>query len=178
MRLQHLILLASAFALGPGSALAQAMAPAAQGPVLTVGAVIYDPKGGEVGKIDSITNDAVVVDTGAHKATLPKSAFGSGPKGPSITIGKAEIDAQVAAALDKAAERIDALLVPGAEVRGKSGALVGVVKEVNADQVVIDRASGPVSLARSAFGTDQQGLTIAMTAAEFDAAASAVSPKP
>ena len=178
MKLQHLIVLVSAVVFVPGSALAQAPAPAAQGPVLSVGSVIFDPQGGEVGKIDSMTSDAVVIDTGAHKATLPKSAFGSSTKGPTITITKAQIDTQVAAALEKAAAELNALFVPGAEVRGKSGAHVGVVKEVNGDQVVIDRASGPVSLIKAAFAASPQGLVISMTAAELDAATKAVSPKP
>lgn len=178
MKLQHLIVLGSAVVLVPGAAYAQTPGPAAQAPALSVGAVIYDPQGGEVGKIDSVTKDAAVIDTGAHKATLPKSAFGFGAKGPTITITRAQIDAQVAAALDKAAAQLSALLVPGAEVRGKSGVLVGVVKEVNIDQVVIDRPSGPVSLTRAAFGASPQGLIISMTAAELDAAAKAVSPKP
>lgn len=177
MKLKHLIVLASAVLFVPGAALAQAPAPVAQGPALSVGAVIYDPQGGEVGKIDSITSDAVVVDTGTHKATLPKTAFGSSAKGPTITITKAQIDAQVAAALDKATAELNALLVPGAEVRGKSGALVGNVKEVNGDQVIIDRASGPVGLTKAAFGASPQGLVISMTATELDAAVKAVSPK-
>lgn len=179
MKLQHLIVLVSAVVFVPGSALAQAPAPApgAQGPVLSVGSVIFDPQGGEVGKIDSMTSDAVVIDTGAHKATLPKSAFGSSAKGPTITITKAQIDTQVAAALEKAAAELNALFVPGTEVRGKSGSLVGVVKEVNGDQVVIDRASGPVSLIKAAFDASPQGLVISMTAAELDAATKAVSPK-
>lgn len=160
------------------AAYAQAPGPAVQAPTLSVGAVIYDPQGGEVGKIDSFTNDAVVIDTGAHKATLPKSAFGSSAKGPTITITKAQIDAQVAAALDKAAAELNALLVPGTEVRGKSGVLIGTIKEVNGDQVVIDRPSGLVSLTRAAFSASPQGLIISMTAAELDAAAKAVSPKP
>lgn len=178
MKLKHLIVLASAVLFVPGAALAQSPATAAQGPALSVGTVIYDPQGGEVGKIDSMTNDAVVIDTGAHKATLPKSAFGSSAKGPTVTITKAQIDTQIAAALEKAAAELNALLVPGAEVRGKSGALVGTVKAVNGDQVVIDRAAGPVSLTRAAFGASPQGLVISMTAAELDAATKAVSPKP
>lgn len=178
MKLQHLIVIASAVVFVPGSALAQAPVPAPQGPVLSVGSVIFDPQGGEVGKIDSMTSDAVVIDTGAHKATLPKSAFGSSAKGSTITITKAQIDAQVAVAVEKAAADLNAMFVPGTEVRGKSGGRVGVVKEVNGDQVVIDRASGPVSLIKAAFGTSPQGLVISMTAAELDAATKAVSPKP
>lgn len=176
MRMSNFVITVSLAILVPGAALAQAPAPA--GPTLSVGATIYDPQGGEAGKIDSITNDAVVIDTGTHKATLPKSAFGSSAKGPAITITKAQIDAQVATALDKAAGELNAALVPGAEVRGKAGVVVGTIKEVNGDQVVIDRASGPVSLTKKAFATGPQGLIISLTVAELDAAARAALPKP
>lgn len=178
MRMSKFVISVSLAILLPGAALAQAPAPATAGPALSVGVTIYDPQGGEAGKIDAITNDAVVLDTGTHKATVPKSAFGSGAKGPTITATKAQIDAQVAAALDKAAGELNAALVPGAEVRGKAGVVVGTIKEVNGDQVVIDRASGPVSLTKKAFASGPQGLIISFTAAELDAAAKAALPKP
>lgn len=162
----------------PGTGLAQAAAPALAGPALVAGAVIFDPQGGEVGKIDSVADDAVVIDTGTHRATLPKSAFGTGAKGPTITVTKAQIDAQVGAALDKTAAELNAALAPGAEVRGKSGVIVGTIKEVNGDQVIVDRVTGPVSLAKKAFASGPQGLVISLTAAELDAAAKAISPKP
>ena len=178
MRLAQFFVAASAVFVVPGAALAQAPAPAVAGPALSVGTMIYDTQGGEVGKIDSVAGDVVVVDTGAHKASLPKSAFGFSAKGPTITVTKAQIDAQVAAALEKAAAELNAALVPGSEVRGNSGAIIGTIKEVNGDQVIIDRASGPVSLAKAAFRVGAQGLVISLTAAELDAAAKAVSPKP
>lgn len=162
----------------PSTVCAQSDSGAAAAPALAVGAMIYDPQGGEVGKIDSVTNDAVVVDTGTYKATLPKSAFGAGSKGPSVTITKAQINEQVAAATQKASAALDAALVAGAEVKGKAGAPIGTIKEVTAEHVVIDRAAGPVSLSRKAFGVGSQGLFISMTAAELDAAAKPASSTP
>lgn len=150
----------------------------AAGPDLAPGAAVFDPQGGEVGRIESISGDTVILDTGASKATLPKSAFGTSAKGPSVNATKAQIDTMVAAANAKATAALDAALVPGAEIRGKAGAVVGTVKELTADGVVIDRQAGPVTLTKKAFTLAQGTLTIAMTAAELDAAAKAASTQP
>lgn len=175
MRVVSLVLAATAALSLPAAALAQATATATatatSTPNLTVGSVIYDPQGGEVGKIDSVSGDAIVVDTGAHKATLPRTAFGIGAKGPMVTITKAQIDEQVAAGAQKAAAALEAALVVGAEVKGKAGTPIGTLKEVSADKVVIDRTAGPVALARNAVGLGPQGLFISLTAEELDAAA-------
>ncbi|NLR40294.1 MULTISPECIES: hypothetical protein [unclassified Novosphingobium] len=171
MRVISLVLAAATALSLPAAASAQAAATAPATPNLTVGAMIYDPQGGEVGKIDSMSGDAIVVDTGAHKATLPKSAFGVGAKGPTVTITKAQIDEQVAAAAQKAAAALEAALVVGAEVKGKAGTPVGTIKEVTAEKVVIDREAGPVALNRNAVGLGAQGLFITLTAEELDAAA-------
>lgn len=178
MKVIYCVLAASVALSIPGTALAQAPTSATSVPVLTVGATIYDPQGGEVGQIVSMTNDAVVVDTGANQATLPKSAFGSGAKGPIVNITKAQIDEQVTAANQKAAEALEAALMVGAEVKGKAGIPVGTIKEVAGEQVVIDRVAGPVTLSKKSFGLGTQGLCIALTAAELDAAAKPLSPTP
>lgn len=165
--------------LAPTAVLAQVATPTPIATGLKVGAIIYDPQGAEVGKIDSIVNDVVIIDTGTHKAALAKASFGSGAKGPTVSLTKAQLDAQVAAAMEKAATALNAALVPGAPVHGKAGALIGTVKEVTGDQVVIDRASGPVSLTKQAFATDPRGVIISLTAQELDAAAkAAAAPKP
>jgi hypothetical protein len=158
-----------------GTATAQEAAPAAataQGD-LAVGAVIYDPQGEEVGKVDSISGDNIVIDTGTNKATLPKASFGKGAKGPAIGATKAEIDAAVAASLQQAQAALDAALVVGVEVRGKAGTPIGTISEVNADQVVIKRPTGMVSLNKGLFANEGGVVTLQMTAEELDAAASA-----
>ena len=159
----------------PLSAVNAQAAPAAaeSGVSLTVGATVHDPQGGEVGKIESIAGENVIVDTGTNKATLPKSAFGTGAKGPVISATKAQLDALVTAAAAKADAALTAALVPGAPVHGKSGALVGTVKEVNGDQVVIERPEGLVTLLKPAFAAGPNGLVISITAAELQAAAKA-----
>ena len=161
----------------PSAATAQAAPAAAESRVsLTVGAIIYDLQGGEVGKIESIAGENAIIDTGTNKATLPKSAFGAGAKGPVISATKGQLDALVTAAAAKADAALTAALVPGAEVRGKAGSLVGTVKEVNGEQVVLERSSGLVTLLKPAFTAGPTGLVISMTAAELEAAAKAAAP--
>lgn len=176
MKSSYLTIAVLGMAIMPTAAIAQdAPATTAASQTLTVGATIYGPQGGEVGKIESIVGDNVVINTGTSKATLPKSVFGSSDKGPTVTATKAQIDEMVAAASAKASAALDAALVPGVEVRGKSGALVGTVKEVSGDMVVVDRGGGSVRLSKKAFVPASAGVTISMTSAELDAAASAAS---
>lgn len=175
MALSKLAFAAAAVLLLPSVAAAQASPSVSNGTTLSVGSVVFDPQGGEVGKIESIAGDVVVLDTGTSKASLPKSAFGTSAKGPTVTATRGQIDAMVAASLAKSNAALEAALVPGAQVRGSAGALVGTIKDVAGDLVTIDRAAGPVRIARKAFALGANGLTISLTTAELEAAASAVS---
>jgi preprotein translocase subunit YajC len=176
MKLSGLTMAVLATLVAPTIASAQgAAATTATSQPLAPGATVYDPQGGVVGKIDSIAGDNVVIDTGTSKATLPKNAFGSSAKGHTVTATKAQIDAMVAAASAKSNAALEAALVTGAQVFGKAGNLIGTIKSIEGDQVVLDRTEGPVSLARQAFALGTNGLTISMTSAELDAAAKAAS---
>lgn len=177
MKLSSLAIAILGASLLPSAAIAQAASAPATAPALTTGTVVYDPQGSEVGKIESVSGETIVLDTGTAKATLPKSAFGAGAKGPSINATKAQVEQLVAASVAKADESFSAALVPGAEVRGKSGALVGTIKEVTGEQIVIDRPTGPVSLPKKAFAMGPSGLTISLTVEELDAAAKAATPQ-
>lgn len=176
VKLIALALAGTSILLAPSAGFAQAAASAPAGPVFSVGAVVYDPQGMEAGKISGVADNLVTIDTGAHKAALPKNAFSTSAKGLTVTVTKAQIDEQVSAAMAQAAAALDAALVPGAEVRGKAGTVVGNIKEVNGDQVVVDRPAGPVSLAKNVFTTSPQGLMISVTAEQLDAAAKASAP--
>jgi len=171
MKLSTLTIAILGAVLSPSLALAQAAPAAAAGSALSAGVMVYDPQGGEVGKIESVASDSVVLDTGSNKATLPKSAFASGAKGPTVNATKAQIDALVAASAAKASAALDASLIPGAQVRGKAGTVIGSVKEVAGDQVILERSNGgPVSLNKRAFTAGPSGLSITMTAGELEAA--------
>ena len=176
MKLSHLATALIGALLVPAGALAQAApAPAAAAASLAVGGMVYDPQGGEVGTIESVSGEAVVVNTGANRATLPKSAFGSGAKGPTVNATKAQLDAAVAQVAAKTDAALDAALVAGAPVLGKAGSPVGTIKEVNGDNILLDRPSGPVTLTKQFFAAGANGLTLKLTAAELDAAAKAAS---
>lgn len=175
----HLTIAVLAATMTPTAAFAQGAPSAPASPTLAAGATVFDPQGGEVGKIVSQSGDAVVLDTGANKATLPRSAFTAGVKGPVINATKAQLDDMVVAAAAKTNAARDAALVVGAQVHGKAGAMIGTIKEVSGDQVLIDRPEGAVSLSKSAFTVGAAGLTIWMTTAELEAAAkSAAAPGP
>lgn len=81
------------------SGAASTAAPAAPSNVnLTAGAKVYDSAGGEVGTIESVASGAVVVNTGAKKATLAENSFVAGPKGATIGMTKQQLEDAVAAA--------------------------------------------------------------------------------
>jgi hypothetical protein len=60
---------------------------------IKAGAEVYDPKGGEVGKIESVATDGVVVSTGTVRAKIPASSLGHGDKGLVIALTKSEFEA-------------------------------------------------------------------------------------
>jgi hypothetical protein len=140
---------------------------------LSVGTKVVDPQGQEVGTILSVSGDAIVLDTGTAKATLARSSFGTGPNGPTIGMTKSQLEAAVQQAKAQASTATDSALQPGAPVRSKDGQPVGKIAAVSGDNVVVDRAGGPVTLKKANFTADQQGPVLSMTAAEFESAAKA-----
>jgi preprotein translocase subunit YajC len=148
---------------------AVAQTPAA----LKVGDTIYEVAGGEIGKVTATTTDSVIVDTGAHKVTLPSSSIGAGAKGPVLASTKAQVDAFAQQVDDAAKAALTAALKPGASVTGVNGTPVGTVKSVEAGLVEITTPKGPVKLPQTAFVAQGNSLKIGMTAAEFDAAVTA-----
>jgi preprotein translocase subunit YajC len=60
---------------------------------IKAGAEVYDPKGGAVGKVESVAADGVVVSTGSVKAKIPAKAIGKGDKGLVIAMTKSEFEA-------------------------------------------------------------------------------------
>lgn len=177
MKVFQIVAALAASTLYPMMASAQAAPGNQTAPNLEVGAVVYDTQGGEAAKIESVTGDAVVIDTGSNKATLPKTSFGKGAKGPVIGMTKAQLDAAVTAALAKTQAALATALVPGAEVVGKAGAPVGKVKEINGEQVVLDRPEGAISLKKDTFAVASGKLTLLLTAAELEAAVKAATGK-
>lgn len=60
-------------------------------------------------------------------------------------------------------------LKPGLALRDSNGVRVGTVSAVDADGVVVDTGSTKIKVPASAFGKDNQGLLLGITAARFNA---------
>ncbi len=139
---------------------------------LTAGTKVFDSEGAELGTVASIAGANVVVDLGEGKqVTLPSNAFGQLEKGPTIGATKAQVVAAVDQANAGSEAKLTEALQPGADVRGVGGAtILGKVKLVAQDGVVMTTPTGDVKLPRNAFFVGQTGLATSFTAEQFAAA--------
>lgn len=157
-----------ALLLAPGALAAQTAAPAQQpAPAApTVGATLYDSAGVEVGRIEQVTAQAVVVDVDGSKVGLPPASMGPGPKGLTVAATRA----QLVAAAQQAKAQLQAQLTPGATVRGAQGATVGTIKSTDGNLVTVTTPKGDVALPIAGFGAGPNGPVVGMTQAQIDAA--------
>src|SRR3546814_6642040 len=95
------------------------------------GATIFDPQGAAIGTIETVTADAVVVNTGTNKVALPPAAIGSNEKGLVASTTKADLDAAAANANAEAQARHQALLTAGTAVKSSDGQPVGKTGRAN-----------------------------------------------
>ena len=168
---------ASPLAAQTSNAPAATAAPtAAPGGVVTAGATVHDTAGAEVGRVESVTNGVVVVDTGTNKVGVPAASFAVTEKGPVLGMTKIQLDAAAAQAAAASAAALKAQLTPGATVYGSAGASLGTVKEVDSQFVTVNAAKGPVKLPIAAFSKGSNGPMLAMTASELDQALAAANP--
>ena len=162
--------LAAAAALAVAGVAAPAMA---QDAGVTVGAKVYGPDGAEVGTIESVNGDAVVINTGNLSAALPADSFAPGDNGPTLGWNKAELEAAVTEANQAAEQELAAALVPEAEVYSSDAVLLGKVESVDGDNVVVTLESGPVALPKAQMALQADKVTFVATAADVQAAAAA-----
>lgn len=138
----------------------------------TVGTKVFGSDGGEVGTVQRVDGGNVVIDLGTVTAALPASAIGEGEKGATIGWTKAELEAELNKASAGAAAALAAALVADAEVYSSDKVLLGKVKEITADDlVVVELASGPASLPKQQMALQDGKLTFLATAAAVEAAA-------
>lgn len=157
------------------AALALVSYPAiAAAPEVAVGATIYGPEGAIVGTVESVADGVVTVDTGKHKAPLPADSFGPGDNGPTITVTQAQINAMLDEQVAAAAAKRDAALVSGAMVHTAGNTMLGTVKSVEGDDVIVTLETGPVAMLREHFAVNADGTLIALfTMDQIKAAAAA-----
>jgi ribosomal protein S1 len=145
--------------------------PAAPQPTFAVGDPVYGPQQNDVGTITKIVGDNIVVNTGKHEVTLSKGAFAKWPKGLVIAMTRDQLDAAFEQAAAKNEAALATALIEGAEARSLNGTVVlGTVKEVADDFVVMTTSNGEVRIPRTAFVMRPAGLTIGLTAEQFNQA--------
>ncbi|WP_375395919.1 hypothetical protein [uncultured Sphingomonas sp.] len=165
----HTIAIAGLMAASATVATAQT---APQPAAATIGATVYDSAGGVVGTISSVTADAIVISTGAHDVAVPPASVGSGAKGPTMAMTKAQLDAAFVQQQDQANAALKSQLVAGAAVYGSDGATqVGTIKVADAQYVTLTTSTGgEAKLPVAGFSSGPKGLLIGMTAAQLNAA--------
>lgn len=168
------LLVASMLASLPASVMAQtptaAASPVAPAPNLAAGAKVFDAAGDEVGTVVSVVGGTVVLDTGTHRASLAASSFAANAKGLVIGMTKSQLNAAIEDAAAKSVAALNTALVVGADIRSNDGIVVGKVKEIQTDSVVVDRPSGAVGLPKGSFLVASGGLGISMTAKQLEEA--------
>jgi len=164
-----LTLMTGAALLAATPALAQDAAPAVEA---QVGMKVFGPNGGEVGTVESVSDGAIVVDTGTNKAALGTEAFAKVDNGLSIMMTKVDLDAAVEKATADAKARLLASLTPGTEVKSVTGAaVIGTIQAKDAEYVTVDHDGQEVKLPVDAFMAQADGgVAITTTEAEFTAA--------
>lgn len=160
-----------AMMLVPAAAQAQQAAPTTAAATPTVGATILDSAGVSLGTVDSVTPQAIVINTGTAKVPVPPTSIGKTDKGFAMAMTKADLDAAVAGAQAQAKAAVNAKLVPGTAVSTVAGAPLGTIKAADSQYVTLTTAKGDVKLPIAAFSANASGQVItSVTAADLDAA--------
>ena len=168
MRLITLLLTSATLAI---ASIATAQTSAAQ---VTAGATVYDTAGATLGTIASVEGGDAIIDTGANKLAIPLASFGAGANGPVLAATRAQLDGAAVEAATAAKTALMARLVPGAEVRGQAGqTVVGSIKSVSGDLVLVTTPDGDVNVPMTALKTGPNGLLLQMSAADFAKAVAA-----
>ena len=177
--MKNALLLCGLIAAGPALAQTTPAAPAASATAsqIKVGATVRDASGAEVGTVDQVNGDVVVVNTGTNKVGLPMTSVAVQASGPVIGATKAQLNEAAAQSAAQAKAQLQSLLVAGTPVRGTAGAVLGTVKAADPAFVTLTTDKGEVRLPISGFAARPEGLVVGTTAAELEAAVAASKPR-
>ncbi len=108
----------------------QAQDPAPPGAAVEVhdGSSVYGSDGKPVGKVVASRDDAVLIDTGAHRIPVAAAALAEGQNGATLPLTRAALDAQYEKTMAQQAARVDAALTVGAPVKTADAKSLGTVK--------------------------------------------------
>jgi hypothetical protein len=141
-------------------------AAAATAADITVGARVRDVHGLPLGKIDSVTADGIVIDTGQSKVTVPLLAFRKDRSGLLLGVTAAQLTELIANAGPRPANTAD--IVAGTQLRDVNGQPVGRITAVAADGATVDTGKAQVKLPLGSFGIGSSGLVIPITAQKLN----------
>ena len=169
------VALTTTAAIAPGVAVAQEATAS-----VAAGTTVYGNDGNEIGTIEAVQGDTVVLAVDDMKAPVPANAFGTVEKGASLNATKAQIVGMLQAARKEAIAKRDAALIVGANAVTAKNAPLGTVLEINGDNVIIARGGDEtkkVTLLREHFAASPTGALMALlTNAQIDAAMAASAP--
>lgn len=169
------VALTTTAAVAPGVATAQEASAS-----VAAGATVYGNDGMEIGTVEAVQGETVILVVDDMKAPVPANAFGTGEKGTSLNATKAQIVGMLQAAQQEAFAKRDAALVVGANAVTAKNAPLGTVLEINGDNVIIARGGDEtkkVTLLREHFAASPTGgLMALLTNAQIDAAMAASAP--
>lgn len=179
MKFAKLAAAAAALAIMPAAMTAQAQeeaapaAPASATVDVAQGANVMGNDGIAIGTVTQVTDQVVVVDTGAHQIPLPRDAFAEGDAGLTLNITKTELDASYAEQMAALAAQVNEKLVAGAPVVTADAQPLGTVDMVEGDNVVLNMAGDEkLTLGKDVFALDDNGsLMVRATKAQIDQAA-------
>lgn len=137
---------------------------------IAVGATVKDTSGGTVGTVTAFEGGNVTVDTGRNKVAIPETSFAKTPEGPLLGMTRDQLDTAVETAAAEAMAKLSAAIVPGADVRGSAGDVIGKIEKVEGDLVLLASEAGSAKVPTSGLALQPDGLHFGMTADEFTAA--------
>jgi hypothetical protein len=140
---------------------------------IAVGATVKDTAGGTVGTVTAFEGGNVTVDTGKNKVAIPETSFAKTPDGPLLGMTKDQLDTAVESAAAESKARLMAAIVPGADVLGSAGSVIGKIEKVEGELVMLTSAAGSANVPISGLALRPDGLHFGMTAEEFTAAVAA-----
>lgn len=170
----------SALMIAPAAAQAQTTAPAAASATPAVGATVTGSDKAVIGTVKAVTPQAIVIDTGTNQVPVPPNSVGKDAIGGGwhMAMTKTQLDAAVEQQKAQMAAAVQAAAVPGAQVHGTGGAVLGTVKVADAQAITLTTAKGDAKLPVAAFGMGPTGLSVGYTQQQFDQVLSASMPAP
>jgi hypothetical protein len=154
-----------------GAALLLPIAAPAGAQTIQVGATVKDPQGGDVGTVESVDGEYVVVRTDRHAARLPVSSFTPTEEAVLFGLTRDQLNSQ----LDQAIAQAQQAIAVGAMVHDRDGAPIGAIESADAESVTIKLGEQPIRLPRASVAPGANGLRIGASLAELQAQIAAAS---